>query len=30
MEIVVLLVTVALCLATWGLFRLCERLREAS
>lgn len=26
MEIVVLLVTVALCGATWGLFRLCERL----
>jgi hypothetical protein len=27
MEILVLLVTVALCGATWGLFLLCERLR---
>jgi len=26
MEIVVLLVIAALCGATWGLFRLCERL----
>jgi hypothetical protein len=30
MEIVVLLTTVALCVATWGLFRLCERLRGQS
>jgi hypothetical protein len=28
MEILALLLTVALCGATWGLFRLCERLRE--
>jgi hypothetical protein len=27
MEIIVLLVTLALCGATWGLFRLCDRLR---
>lgn len=27
MEILVLLVTVALCGTTWGLIRLCERLR---
>ena len=27
MEIVVLLLTVALCGATWGLLRLCARLR---
>ena len=27
MEILVLLVTLALCGATWGLFRLCDRLR---
>jgi hypothetical protein len=26
MEILVLLVTVALCASTWGLFRLCTRL----
>jgi hypothetical protein len=30
MEIVVLLVTVALCGATWGLYRLCSRLRGQS
>ena len=30
MEIVVLLVTAALCAATWGLFRLCDRLRGQS
>jgi hypothetical protein len=30
MEIVVLLTTVTLCVATWGLFRLCERLRGQS
>jgi hypothetical protein len=30
MEIVVLLVTLALCSVTWGLFRLCERLRGQS
>lgn len=30
MEIVVLLVTAALCGATWGLFRLCERLMGPS
>lgn len=28
MEIIVLLVTLALCGATWGLFQLCDRLRE--
>jgi hypothetical protein len=27
MEILVLLVTLAMCGATWALFRLCERLR---
>jgi len=27
MEILVLLATALLCLATWGLYRLCERLR---
>jgi hypothetical protein len=30
MEILVLLVTLALCVATWVLFRLCVRLRESS
>ena len=30
MEILVLLVTLALCGATWGLFRLCDRLRQQS
>jgi len=30
MEILVLLVTVALCASTWGLFRLCMRLRNQS
>lgn len=30
MEIVVLLVTMALCGATWGLYRLCERLGAQS
>jgi hypothetical protein len=30
MEILVLLVTLALCGATWGLFRLCDRLRNQS
>jgi len=30
MEIVVLLVTATLCGATWGLYRLCERLRGQS
>ena len=30
MEILVLLVTLALCGATWSLFRLCERLRGQS
>jgi hypothetical protein len=30
MEILVLLVTLALCGATWGLFRLCDRLRGQS
>ena len=30
MEILVLLVTLALCGATWGLFRLCGRLRRQS
>ena len=28
MEILVLLVTVVLCASTWGLFRLCARLRS--
>ncbi len=30
MEIIVLLVTLALCGTTWGLFRLCGRLRGQS
>jgi hypothetical protein len=30
MEILVLLVTLALCGATWALFWLCERLRKQS
>jgi hypothetical protein len=30
MEILVLLVTLALCVATWGLVRLCDRLRGQS
>jgi hypothetical protein len=30
MEILVLLVTLALCGATWGLFWLCDRLRQQS
>jgi len=30
MEIIVLLVTAALCVTTWGLFRMCERLRGQS
>jgi hypothetical protein len=30
MEILVLLVTLALCGATWALFRLCDRLRRQS
>jgi hypothetical protein len=30
MEILVLLVTLALCGATWGLFRMCDRLRKQS
>jgi hypothetical protein len=30
MEILVLLVTLALCGATWGLYRLCDRLRRQS
>jgi len=29
MEILVLLVTAALCASTWGLIRLCVRLRSA-
>ncbi len=28
MEIIVLLVTLALCGTTWGLYQLCDRLRE--
>jgi hypothetical protein len=30
MELIVLLVTAALCSATWGLYRLCEQLRGRS
>jgi len=30
MEILVLITTLALCVATWGLFRLCDRLRSRS
>ena len=30
MEILVLLVTLALCGETWGLYRLCDRLRRQS
>jgi hypothetical protein len=30
MEITVLLTTLALCVTTWGLFRLCDRLRGQS
>ena len=30
MEIIVLLTTLALCGTTWGLFRLCDRLRGQS
>jgi hypothetical protein len=30
MEILVLLVTLALCGATWGLYRLCDRLKRQS
>jgi hypothetical protein len=30
MEILVLIMTLALCGATWGLFRLCDRLRSRS
>jgi hypothetical protein len=30
MEILVLLATLALCGATWGLFRMCDRLRGQS
>jgi hypothetical protein len=30
MEITVLLVSLALCVTTWGLFRLCSRLRGQS
>ena len=30
MEILVLLVTSALCATTWGLFKLCDRLRGQS
>jgi hypothetical protein len=30
MEILVLLVTLALCGSTWGLYRLCDRLRRQS
>jgi hypothetical protein len=30
MEILVLLVTLALCGTTWGLFRLCDRLSKQS
>jgi hypothetical protein len=30
MEILVLLVTLSLCSATWGLFKLCNRLRAQS